>query len=155
MKNLLRIGISCLVFGMMTSCVPASISRIGPLRPPRKTSCEIEVLAPSLKPSRPWVDIGVVLVQNCQEYHVGLCRKWIVQKACELGGEIAYLPNPKSPQNEKRDNINYRVLVAVYASTNAKVTDPPSVVLKSMEGCTEPKAEPDSKSDENENRCTE
>jgi hypothetical protein len=130
------------------SCVPASISRIGPPRAPRKMDCDIAVLPPGESPGRPWVDIGAVLVENCQEYHVGLCRKWIVKKACELGGEIAYLPNPEPPRNET-NNINYRVLVAVYASDASRATAAPT------RGCAEPKPEPSPSADENEQRCTE
>jgi hypothetical protein len=148
-RTTLFIRIACLLLFLgAVSCVPASISRIGPPRAPRKTDCDIEVLAPGQSPSRPWVDIGAILVENCQEYHVGMCRKWIVQKACELGGEIAYLPNPESPRNETT-NINYRVLVAVYAS------DEPSKIGPKPGGCAEPKPEPGPKADENEQRCTE
>jgi hypothetical protein len=105
-------------------------------------------LPPGEVPNRPWVDIGAVFLENCQEYHVGLCRKWLTQRACELGGEVAYLPNPTPPKNEI-NNVNYRVLVAVYA---VEAQQPISGA-----GCAEPKPETDSDTsvDENEMRCLE
>ena len=117
----------------LSACIPAEISRIGPPRAPKPKDCEIVVLEPGENPDRPWVDIGAVLVENCQEYHVGLCRKWVTQKACELGGEIAYLPNPEPPKDEFVTNVvSYRVLVAVFAVT----ADAPLTEV----GCAEPKA---------------
>ncbi len=115
-NNSLYLGIAaalvlCL---LLSSCIPAQTTRIGPPRKPREAKCEIAVLPPGKSPDRPWVDIGAVMLENCQEYHVGLCKKRLINRACKLGGEIAYLPNPTPPLNEF-NNINYRVLVAVYA----------------------------------------
>ena len=132
-------------FILLSGCVPASVSRIGPPRAPKKKDCEIIVLPPGEEPERPWVDIGAVLVENCQEYHVGLCRKWVTQKACELGGEIAYLPNPESPGDDF-NNINYRVLVAVFAQG--------SDTLMTEGGCVEPTPAEKSSGEEPE-RCLE
>jgi hypothetical protein len=74
----------------------------------------VEVLAPGESPDRPHVDIGVVALSNCQEYTSRPCRTWLEKAVCELGGEVAYLPDPKPPQNEI-DAVNYRIIVAVFA----------------------------------------
>lgn len=128
---------------LLSSCItPGSVSRIGPPRAPKKKDCEIKVLPPGESPSRPWVDIGAVLLENCQEYDTGMCRKWLIKKACNLGGEVAYLPDPQSPRDEF-NNINYRVLVAVYAQEGPSITPSDS-------GCAEPTSE-----DEPLERCME
>ena len=130
----------------LLGCIPATVSRIGPPRAPKEKDCEIVVLPPGESPDRPWVDIGAVLVENCQEYHVGMCRKWITQKACELGGEVAYLPNPEPPKDEF-NTINYRVLVAVFAHGA-------DVPLTEEVGCAEPDPAAENPSEEPE-RCME
>ena len=129
-RNLVTAAACGLLSWLFASCIPASISRIGPARPSKPKTCDIQILPPGETPDRPWVDIGAVLLQNCQEYSAGMCRKWLVQKACELGGEVAYLSNPEPPRDAV-NNINFRVLVAVYA---VELTTP----FPSGPGCKEP-----------------
>ncbi len=158
MRHIFRILNMCVVWiaasFCFVSCIPASISRIGPPRARKPEDCEIRVLPPGETPDRPWVDIGVVHLENCQEYHVGMCRKWLIEKACELGGEVAYLPDPEPPKesvhpvpimptnNDMRVSdpaavVNFRVLVAVYAVGL-------STPFPGTPGCLEPPAAPKS-----------
>lgn len=95
------------------ACGPAQISRIGPSLPPREPNCEVDVLEPGATPFLAHRDIGVVSLQNCQQYHVNPCRKWLIKAVCEMGGQVAYLPEPEPPRNEL-DPVSFRVLVAVY-----------------------------------------
>ena len=142
------LGFGIAVSFVFSACIPASITRIGPPRPAKPGDCEVKVLPPGETPDRPWVDIGAVHLENCQEYHVGLCRTWLIKKACALGGEIAYLPNPEPPEDtvhpvpitpanntmrvsDPADGVNFHVLVAVYA---VDLTTP----FPGAPGCKEP-----------------
>ncbi len=93
------------------------------------------MLEPGATPERPIVDIGVVALKNCQEYTAGPCIKWLKKAACELGGEVAYLPDPAPPRDDF-DATNFRVLVAVY--TISTVDPPEGVCVEPTEASAEP-----------------
>ncbi len=118
------------LFLFAAACGPAQISRIGPSVPPREQNCEVEVLEPGETPFHAHRDIGMVSLQNCQQYHVNPCRKWLVDAVCEMGGQVAYLPNPEPPRNDF-DPVNFRVLVAVYTIGGPRAEeDPPANTCK-------------------------
>jgi hypothetical protein len=118
---------------LVSACSPATISRLGPSLPPRKPNCEVEVLEPGKTPFHAHRDIGVVSLENCQQYHVNPCRKWLIDAVCKMGGQVAYLPNPEPPRNEF-DPVNFRVLVAVYTIGGpGGEDDPPANVCKEPE----------------------
>jgi hypothetical protein len=128
----MKMTLIVIVSVMALACSPATISRIGPTLTPREPDCDVEVLPPGEKPTNAHRDIGMVSLQNCQEYHVNPCRKWLTDAVCQMGGHVAYLPDPIPPRNEF-DAVNYRVMVAVYV-----ISGPPD-----DEGvCKEP-SEPD------------
>ena len=81
-------------------------------------------MPPGQTPTRPYRDIGVVYLTNCQEYTTGPCRTWLVDGVCELGGNVAYLLDPAPPNNEldvenfqvtSTNAINFRVTAGVFA----------------------------------------
>lgn len=114
----IAIALSVVLFG----CSPVSFTRIGPAMSSREKGCEVLVLPPGDTPDRPHRDIGMVHLSNCQEYTVGLCRGLLVKSVCELGGNVAYLPEPHPPKNEL-DSVNYRVTAAIYISELPTTTD--------------------------------
>ncbi len=100
---------------LMTGCSPASISRIGPGIQPRSTDCEIEVLEEGRKPSRPYRDVGMVSLENCQDYLTLPCREWLRKAPCEIGGQAAYLSDEYHP-NSGIGPVTYKVMVAAYVA---------------------------------------
>ena len=112
-----------------------AISRIGPTLPPREPDCEVEVLDPGKTPFHAHRDIGMVSLQNCQEYHVNPCRQWLIDAVCQMGGQVAYLSDPEPPRNDF-DPVNFRVMVAVYV-----IGGPAGAAGGPVEGCEEPDPE--------------
>jgi len=98
------------------------------------------VLEPGETPDRPIVDIGVVALENCPDYNRGSCIRWLKKAACELGGEVAYLPDPRPPKDEL-DAVTYRVQVAVYAVSDVEssedVCEEPEEDAPETERCVE------------------
>jgi hypothetical protein len=135
-----RIALLAVIAGAALACSPATISRIGLPRPPRAPDCSVKVLDPGETPDRPIVDIGVVALENCPDYNRGSCIKWLKKAACELGGEVAYLPNPHPPKDDF-DAVTYRVQVAVYAvsdvSSSEGVCEEPDDEASGTERCME------------------
>ena len=68
---------------LLLACSPASVSRIGPPVPPRPDDCEIEILDREEKPSRPYRDVGMVSLENCQDYRTPPCSEWL-RRAAQL-----------------------------------------------------------------------
>ena len=137
----LIIKITGILVFLVVGCSPVSVTRIGPKIPSRQKNCDVLVLPPGEVPDRPYRDIGMVHLTNCQEYTVGLCRNWLVESVCELGGNIAYLPDPHPPKNEL-DAVNYRVTAAIYLSDEPAMTGvckepPPEETDPEMERCME------------------
>jgi hypothetical protein len=85
--------VAALLASLAAGCSPAVISRIGPAVPARGESCGIELLEPGELPQRPYRDVGVVSLENCQDYRDPPCRGWLTEAACELGGQVAYVPD--------------------------------------------------------------
>jgi hypothetical protein len=133
-----------LLWSAGVSCSPVSISRMGPAVTPRPSDCEIDVLAEGALPSRPYRDLGVVALKNCQDYKSGLCLRWLTEAACQLGGQVAYLPKEGGPVVDSQpvlteqggalvtsDSVTYRILIAAYvADLNYHLADDP--VYKAM-----------------------
>ncbi|MCP4603104.1 MAG: hypothetical protein GY847_21750 [Proteobacteria bacterium] len=97
------------------ACSPASISRIGPSVPPRQANCEIESLKKGEKPSRPYRDVGMVALENCQDYLTLPCSEWLRKAACELGGQVAYILEGGFPSNQFGP-VTFKVMVAAYVA---------------------------------------
>ncbi|MCP4675135.1 MAG: hypothetical protein GY854_06440 [Deltaproteobacteria bacterium] len=154
------------------SCSPATVSRIGPSVPPRTDDCDIEVLEPGETPSRPYRDVGMVTLENCQDYRSPPCREWLRRAACEIGGQVAYFTD-EGRTNEQFGPVTFRVLVAAYVADlrydpktdplyRSRLCDPP---CKEDEKCEEGTCRPaagadctDKDTSENENqveRCLE
>jgi hypothetical protein len=137
------------------ACSPVTISRIGPPVPPRDPGCDLEVLEEGEKPTRPYRDLGVVRLDNCQDYLTPPCRTWLAEAACELGGHVAYLPEDGRPQTDFAP-LTFRVVVAAYIAElrpaaddvvlDALTCDPPCQagevcsggICKPAEDCEEP-----------------
>jgi hypothetical protein len=142
---------------LMVACSPVTISRIGPPVSPRDPDCDLEVLEEGETPSRPYRDLGVVRLDNCQDYRTPPCRTWLAEAACELGGHVAYLAEDGRPQTDFAP-LTFRVLVAAYIADmrpdpdsdvvlQALTCDPPCQAgevcsggscLPADEGCDEP-----------------
>ncbi|MDJ0761724.1 MAG: hypothetical protein QNJ97_01950 [Myxococcota bacterium] len=120
------------------ACGPATISRIGPRMPQRPADCQIEILPEDQVPSRPYRNIGMVALKNCQDFRTQPCSNWLRKAACELGGQVAYLP-PRDRPDSPMDAVNYRVFVAVYASdVRGDPADDPVVKARTCDPpCTE------------------
>ncbi len=103
----------CFLFLIVTACSPSSISRIGPSVPPRSFDCDVEVLEKGNTPSRPYRDVGVVALENCQDYRTMPCRKWLTDAVCELGGHVAYLPEEGGPVKEFGP-VTFRIVAAAF-----------------------------------------
>jgi hypothetical protein len=134
MKYLRYIPLSLFVTALLGGCSPVSISRIGPAQPNRGKGCDVDVIPPGEAPPHPYRDIGVVHLTNCQEYTTGPCRRWLVDGVCTLGGNVAYLLDPKPSENEF-DAVNYRITAGIYIDQKKSTGDEP--------GCKEPPADPD------------
>ena len=105
-----RIGF--LIF-MVAACSPSSISRIGPTVPRRPADCDVAILEKGETPPRPYRDVGVVALDNCQDYRSLPCRKWLEEAVCELGGHVAYLPEEGGPKREFGP-VTFRIIAAAY-----------------------------------------
>jgi hypothetical protein len=138
------VNVSFMITAALAACSPVSISHIGPALPSRGKGCEVVVFPPGEEPPRPYRDIGVVHLTNCQEYTWGPCKQWLIDGVCELGGNLAYLPDPVPPKNEF-DAVNYHVTAGVYinassAETTEDVTceaPPPDETAPEMGRCVE------------------
>ncbi|MDD5308611.1 MAG: hypothetical protein PHU25_14935 [Deltaproteobacteria bacterium] len=97
---------------VLAACSPAAIVHIGPPLPARPSGCGVEVLKDGT-PSRPYRDVGLVELSNCQDYRVPPCRLWLEDAACELGGQVAYLPSEGRTQSGMGP-VTFRVMVAAY-----------------------------------------
>ncbi len=84
----------CIIFAAAAviswSCSPVSISRIGPPLVSRGEGCEVQILEKDDLPNRPYRDVGMVTLDNCQDHRVPLCSNWLKKAVCELGGSFAY-----------------------------------------------------------------
>ena len=72
------------------SCSPVSITRIGPPLIPRGEDCEVQIFEEGDLPNRPYRDVGMVTLDNCQDHRVPPCAKWLRKAVCEVGGSFAY-----------------------------------------------------------------
>jgi len=107
--------VACVAF--LVSCNPASVSRIGPPVAPRRGDCEIEILDRGEKPSRPYRDVGMVALENCQDYRSLPCSEWLRRAACEVGGQVAYLLDEGRPDPQFQVGpVTFHVMVAAYAA---------------------------------------
>jgi len=106
-------------------CSPATISRIGPPIPPRAKGCDVQILEKGEKPSRPYRDVGMVTLENCQDYRTPPCKRWLEDAACELGGSVAYEDENQRPQGDIVAPMTYRVLVAAYVADLAPGANDP------------------------------
>jgi hypothetical protein len=120
---------------LISACSPVTVSHIGPAVPPRDPGCEIEVLEEGETPTRPYRDLGVVRLDNCQDYRTPPCRTWLTDAACELGGHVAYLPQDGRPQTDFAP-LTFRMLVAAYIADLRP--DPQSDVVLEALTCDPP-----------------
>lgn len=106
---------------VISGCSAASVSRIGPTLSPRSPDCDVEILEAGTKPTRPYRDVGVVSLKNCQDYRTRPCRDWLAEAVCRLGGHVAYVDEGSNrigqfgPANQQT-TVTYRVMAAAYAS---------------------------------------
>jgi len=105
-----------LVFSAAVACAPVSVSHIGPRLAPREEKCAVEVLDKGETPGRPYRDIGLVTVETCEDYRMPPCRTWIVEEACKMGGQIAYVEESARPNAPTVAPLRARVLIAAYVS---------------------------------------
>lgn len=139
----------------LTACSPASISRIGPPLPARLAECDIEILDPGAAPERPYRDVGVVTLQNCQDFRTRPCRDWLVEAACGLGGQVAYIhADARRADSPVVEPMRFRVMVAAYASDLRPdmANDPVAKALACAAGAD---AGPPAKPVEQPERCME
>lgn len=120
-------------------CSPVFVSRIGPPVEPRDPGCELELLEEGQTPSRPYRDVGLVEVDNCQDYRFSPCRDWLEQAACELGGHVIYPPADPPPANDFTSPLRFRLLVAAYVSELRP--DPESDIIFNAVRCDPPCAD--------------
>ncbi len=109
-------------------CSPAKIVRMGPEIPPRSADCEVDVLKKGAVPPRPYRDIGLVELENCEDYMRLPCRKWLTRAVCKLGGQVAYLPDQGGPVLDSSTllrsqgghvvdgPVTYRIIIAAYVA---------------------------------------
>ncbi len=100
---------------LCSSCAPVAISHIGPNMSSRPKDCDVEILAPGEEPARPYRDVGMVSLKNCQDYQTLPCREWLRKAACEIGGQVAYFTE-RGRTNEQFGPVTYKVLVGVYVA---------------------------------------
>jgi hypothetical protein len=99
---------------LAAACSPVTVSRIGPDVSPRPAGCAVEVLEPGQVPSRPYRAVGVVALENCQDYRTEPCRGWLADAACGLGGHAAYVDEGGRPDSGIVGPMIFRVTVAAY-----------------------------------------
>ena len=105
------------VMFLASACSPAVISRIGPKVPARGEGCDVEILEEGAAPSRPFRDVGMVSLSNCQDYRVEPCLSWLKEAACELGGHVAYLPKTaRADTASPTGHVTFKVMVAAYVA---------------------------------------
>lgn len=94
------------------ACAPVTSSRIGPPVSPKSENCDIEILTEGEVPNRPYRDVGVVSLSNCQDYMAGPCKNWLIKEACKLGGDVAY-PAEDLKRDGRPDNLAGTITVSV------------------------------------------
>jgi hypothetical protein len=125
----------CLLAVAAASCSPATTARIGPPVPPRPPDCDLEVLEGDATPSRPYRDVGMVELKNCQDYRTPPCSEWLRRAACELGGQVVYQPLEDN-LGAQTGPVTFRILVAAYVGNvrgsladdpvyGSRICDPP------------------------------
>jgi len=119
----------------LCACVPLHVTRIGPALGPRAADCTVEVLGRGEVPSRPYRDVGLVTIENCQDYRTAPCRRWLEEAVCGLGGQVAYVSEERRP-DPGLSPMREMILAAVYVSDlrpdsetdpvlGSRVCDPP------------------------------
>jgi hypothetical protein len=98
------------------ACSPVNVARIGPQLPPRAGDCTIEILDRGATPQRPYRDVGLVTIENCQDYRTAPCRAWLEEAVCGLGGQVAYVSEERRPDSGLTPPMRVQVLAAVYVS---------------------------------------
>lgn len=152
----MRIGLAIGILFCL-GCSPVSVSRIGPPVDPRSADCEIEVLEEGTLPTRPHRDVGMVSLENCQDFRVNPCKKWLVEAACSLGGHFAYRTEDQNLRDGRPDMyagpITYRVVVGAYIADLVPDADKDPVLNSQQSDCDENVASiPDEPAPQ---RCTE
>jgi hypothetical protein len=100
----------------VAACSPAAVTRIGPPLAPRQNDCAVEVLEDGSAPTRPYRDVGMVTLQNCQDPLTLPCRRWLEEAVCGLGGTVAYLPEHQRPRADLPAPMTFAVMAAVYVA---------------------------------------
>jgi hypothetical protein len=98
---------------LAAACTPVTVSRIGPDVPPRPAGCDVEILDPGRVPDRPHRAVGVVALENCQDYRTEPCRGWLADAACGLGGHVAWIDDSGRPDSGLGPMV-FRVTVGAY-----------------------------------------
>jgi len=130
-----RPAVVALAAAAQAACTPATVSTIGPRIPAKDPGCEIEILDPGEIPDRPYRDVGVVSLESCQDYREPPCEGWLVERACSLGGDVAYVSG--DPERIRRAGpVTFRVLVAAWVS--GLRPDPESLRVRRIEACDPP-----------------
>lgn len=100
---------------LASACSPAAISRIGPTIPARSEDCDVEILEEGAIPNRPYRDVGMVSLSNCQDYRTEPCLSWLRKAACKLGGHVAYSSTQSQPVNQT-GHVTFKLMVAAYVA---------------------------------------
>jgi len=119
----------------LSACAPMQVTHIGPKLPPRAADCTVEILDRGETPTRPYRDIGLVTIENCQDYRTAPCRRWLEEAVCEIGGQVAYVSEEHRPESGLSP-MRAQILAAVYVSDlrpdpetdpvlNSRTCDPP------------------------------
>lgn len=132
------------VVSLFGGCSPATSTRIGPPVPPKQEGCSIDILDVGAVPDKPYRDVGVVHLKNCQSYKSGPCREWLIKEACKLGGDVAY--NEVNNMNDGRpDNtagaITYQITIGTYIknlNTDTLKVTPAGSEHEQEKGCEAP-----------------
>jgi hypothetical protein len=99
------------------ACAPLYVTRIGPQLPPRAEGCTVEILDRGETPARPYRDVGLVTIENCQDYRTPPCRGWLEEAVCGLGGQVAYVSEERRPDpGLSPAPMRVQALAAVYVS---------------------------------------
>ena len=117
------------------ACAPLRVTHIGPPLPAREAKCAVEILDRGEVPKRPYRDVGLVTIENCQDYRTAPCRGWLEEAVCELGGQVAYVSEERRP-DPGLSPMRVQALAAVYISDlrpdpetdpvlGSRVCDPP------------------------------
>lgn len=128
-KNIIIIVLIVCANFFSSGCTHISTTRIGPPLDPKPQDCEIEILAPGNAPLRPYRDVAVISLRNCQEYQSGPCKMQLTKEACSLGGDVAYVQSYDISNDGRPDSlagdVTHKLVIATYIASLRPAKDDP------------------------------